>query len=132
MGAMNRGNSMKKTPGYSTALPEKGSVYHGTCPILYALDMVGGKWKLPIIWHLFGQKAVRYNELKRSVSGITNMMLSKCLKELERGGLVSRVQYPEIPPRVEYALTERGQLLVPALREVYAWGETQIACDSKR
>lgn len=123
--------TVKKHPGYGTALPKTDSIYQIQCPIIYALDLVGGKWKLPIMWYLFGSKTVRYNELKRSVVGVTNMMLSKCLKELEGAGLVVRFQYPEIPPKVEYSLTERGQRLIPALQEVYKWGETQLALDGK-
>lgn len=73
-------------------------MYNVKCPILRTLDIIGGKWKLPILWHLSTQRIVRYNELKRSVKGITNTMLTKCLKELEENGLVTRVQYNEIPP----------------------------------
>ena len=69
---------------------------------------------------------MRYNELKRSVRGITNMMLTKCLRELEDYGLVIRRQYNEVPPRVEYSLTERGKKLLPALAELYAWGREQL------
>ncbi len=114
--------------GYGVGLPKDGSVYEkeNVCPIIYALGIIGGKWKLPILWHLADQKTVRYNELKRSVKGVTNMMLTKCLKELEKNGLVLRVQHQEIPPRVEYSLTERGARLLPALRKLHSWGEEQI------
>ncbi len=119
-------------PLYDTQLPKDNTVYCSTCPILFALDVVGGKWKLPILWQLYGSKVVRYNELKRNIVGISNMMLSKCLKELEENSLVVRVQYNEIPPRVEYSLTERGQLLIPALQELYTWGQDQMAlCGSE-
>ena len=111
---------------YDTTLPEGDAIYCNSCPILFALDVVGGKWKLPILWHLYGSKVVRYNELKRNIVGISNMMLSKCLKELEENSLVVRVQYNEIPPKVEYSLTERGQLLIPALQELYKWGQEQL------
>lgn len=73
------------------------------CPILHVFRRIGGKWKLPILWHLADQETVRYNELKRSVRGVTNMMLTKCLRELEDFGLVIRKQYNEVPPRVEYS-----------------------------
>lgn len=116
---------MPKT-GYSPRLPKGMVVYNVKCPILRTLDIIGGKWKLPILWHLSTQRIVRYNELKRSVKGITNTMLTKCLKELEENGLVTRVQYNEIPPRVEYSLTPRSESLLPALRHLYAWGEEQI------
>ena len=75
------------------------------CPITYALGMIGGKWHLPIIYLLSKNKVARYSELKKCLLGITNMMLSQSLKELEANGIVCRKQYPEIPPRVEYSLT---------------------------
>lgn len=96
------------------------------CPVLYALDIVGQKWKLPILWYLFSDTPVRYNELKRKLAGITNVMLTKSLKELEADKLINRVQYNEIPPRVEYSLTARGKELLPALNELYKWGEVQM------
>lgn len=117
---------MKNATGYRTRLPGDANVYEGRCPILHALDIIGGKWKLPILWHLSGQEAVRYNQLKRSVRGVTNMMLSKCLKELETVGLVVREQYDTIPPKVEYSLTPKGQELLPALKKLYTWGEGHL------
>ncbi|WP_374283663.1 winged helix-turn-helix transcriptional regulator [Desulfovibrio sp.] len=101
------------------------------CPILHVFRRIGGKWKLPILWHLADQETVRYNELKRSVRGVTNMMLTKCLRELEEYGLVIRRQYNEVPPRVEYSLTERGKKLLPALGELYAWGREQLDFEKK-
>ena len=111
----------------SSSLPTGGLYDNKTeCPILHVFRRIGGKWKLPILWHLADQDAVRYNELKRSVRGVTNMMLTKCLRELEDYGLVIRKQYNEVPPRVEYSLTERGKKLLPALAELYAWGREQL------
>ena len=63
--------------------------------------------------------------------GVTNIMLTQCLRELERDGLVRRIDYGEVPPRVEYALTQRGRELLPALRELYAWGQKQLARDAE-
>lgn len=114
---MRKSNSV----GYETELPA-ANVYTVPCPLLRALAVIGGKWKLPILWHLCGG-AVRYGELKRGVAGVTHMMLAQCLRELEADGLVSRRDYGERPPRVEYSLTEKGSALLPALRELYAWGE---------
>ena len=94
---------------------------------IHALNLIGGKWKLPVLWHLFDAESVRYNELKRSVVGITNIMLTQCLRELEAAGLVRRNDFGEVPPRVEYSLTGRGRELLPALRELYKWGEKQLA-----
>jgi len=101
------------------------------CPILHVFRRIGGKWKLPILWHLADKETVRYNELKRSVRGVTNMMLTKCLRELEDYGLVIRRQYNEVPPRVEYSLTERGKTLLPALEELYTWGREQLEFEMK-
>mgnify|MGYP001191719040 CR=1 FL=1 len=101
-------------------------VTENRCPVLYALDLIGQKWKLPILWYLHEDSCTRYNELKRRIPGITNMMLTKSLRELEADGLVKRLVYPTIPPKVEYSLTERGNNLLPALNELYKWGETQM------
>lgn len=102
------------------------------CPVSFALKLIGGKWHLPIIWILSQKGTLRYNELKRNVKGITNMMLTQSLKELEANGLVKRVQYLEIPPRVEYSLTEAGESLLPALHELARWGEKQMEIQRKK
>jgi len=97
-----------------------------SCPVTYALKIIGGKWQLPIIWVLSKNGTLRYNELKRKVAGITNMMLTQSLKDLEANGLVNRVQHMEIPPRVEYSLTDAGMSLLPALDELTRWGAEQM------
>lgn len=89
----------------------------------FALSIIGGKWRLPIIWALWKNETLRYNELKRNIDGITNMMLSQALKEMEDYGLITRKQYMEIPPRVEYSLTEAGKDLVPSLQSLAKWGK---------
>lgn len=94
------------------------------CPLTHALNLIGGKWRLPIIWALNKNKALRYNALKRNISGITNMMLTQSLRELELNGIITRTQYMEIPPRVEYALSEQGEALIPALKALADWGST--------
>jgi DNA-binding HxlR family transcriptional regulator len=86
------------------------------CPLTFALNLIGGKWRLPIIWALSKNGIMRYNELKMNIDGITNMMLTQSLKELELNGIVIRKQYMEIPPRVEYSLTNNGENLIPALK----------------
>lgn len=101
------------------------------CPIIYVLDIIGQKWKIPILWHLSSHEAIRYNELKRSIYGITNTMLAKSLQELEENNLVNRIQYNTIPPRVEYSLTERGKSLLPVLQAIDTWGKEQILLDIK-
>ena len=100
------------------------NLYNGSCEVVNALNLLSGRWKLPILWKLsYGN--IRYNELKRQVHGITNIMLTRSLQELEAHGLVSRIQYSEIPPHVEYCLPKSGQKLVPALHELKKWGEEQ-------
>lgn len=108
------------------------NIYESECPVIYALNIVGQKWKLPIMWYLFKNEYTRYNDLKRQVKGITNMMLTKSLKELEEHGLISRKQYEVIPPRVEYSLTERGKELLPTLDALYHWGKKQIEIDKAK
>jgi DNA-binding HxlR family transcriptional regulator len=93
------------------------------CPLTFALTLIGSKWRLPIIWALWQGKTLRYNELKRRVDGITNMVLSQSLKEMENQGLVVRKQYMEIPPRVEYSLTIAGEDLIPSLESLAKWGK---------
>ena len=80
------------------------------CPIVYAPDMIGRKWKIPILWHLADEGTLRYNESKRGICGITNIMLTKSLQELEERELVHREEYGTIPPKVEYSQSEDGHL----------------------
>ena len=111
-------------------LPDKPfpneNVYEMQCPIVYALDILGQKWKIPLLYYLIKNEPVRYNELKRAINGITNMMLTKSLRELEEHDLVKRTQYESIPPKVEYSVTPRGRTLFPALHQLYVWGEEQL------
>ena len=93
------------------------------CPVKFALGLVSGKWKLRILWELNQQEVIRFNELQRRLEGISSVMLSKSLAELEQSKLVNRVQYNEIPPRVEYSLTPLGKAIHPALKELGQWGE---------
>ena len=92
------------------------------CPLSAVLDVIGGKWKIPILCALSGSDATRYNELKRRVPFITNTMLANSLRELEGDGLVMRRQYAEMPVRVEYSLTDTGKSLLPILNEMQTWG----------
>lgn len=93
------------------------------CPLTFALSLIGGKWRLPIIWALSQNGNMRYNELKKSIDGITNMMLTQSLKDLELFGIINREQFLEIPPRVEYSLTDKGKNLIPALKALAHWGK---------
>jgi DNA-binding HxlR family transcriptional regulator len=97
----------------------KGKIYH--CALDITMDYIGGKWKTVVLWYLIkGPK--RFSELRRQVPDITEKMLSLQLKDLEAHGIISRKVYPEVPPRVEYAFTEEGKTLIPALEEIAAWG----------
>lgn len=92
------------------------------CPIRLALRSIGGKWKLLIVLQLFGASALRFSALRRGIGDITNSVLSTCLQELEGEGMITRTQYEEIPPRVEYALTPKGESLGPVLLALANWG----------
>ncbi len=92
------------------------------CPQTEVLKVIGGKWKIPILCVLSQYEQIRYNELSRMVAGITNTMLASSLKELEASDMVIRVQYPEIPVRVEYSLTEKGRSVLPILSQLKKWG----------
>lgn len=95
------------------------------CPVEAALERIGGKWKGVALYHLLdGTK--RYNELKRQVGTVTQRMLTKQLRELERDGLIIRKVYPVVPPRVEYSLSERGRTLEPILLALREWGMSYL------
>lgn len=99
------------------------------CAVIQALEIIGGKWRLPIIWELSAQKSIRYNELKRRLNGITNIMLTRALQGLEAHGLVNRIEYNKIPPHVEYSLTESCKELLPALEIINQWGKSHALDD---
>ena len=102
------------------------------CPIVYAMELIGSKWKLPILWNLTQEDCLHYNELKRGIRGITNTMLTKCLRELEDIGLVARTSYDVIPPSVVYSLTDLGKKLIPSLDGLYTWGEEHMMQSSQK
>jgi len=104
-------------------------VHFNKCAVIHALEIIGGKWRLPIIWELSAQESMRYNELKRHLNGITNIMLTRALQGLEEHGLVSRTEYNQIPPHVEYSLTESCRELLPALEIINQWGKRQMLND---
>ena len=89
----------------------------------YTLSLIGGKYKSTILYALMEFQVVRFNELKRSIGAISYKTLSADLKELETDGLVHREAYPQIPPKVEYSLTERGRSLIPILDGMCEWGD---------
>lgn len=96
------------------------------CSIDYAFRRVGGKYKGRILLYLWRNNVLRYGELRRSVIDITPKMLTQTLKELEEDELIRRVAYHELPPRVEYSLTDTGLKLVPFINELKQWGDEQL------
>lgn len=89
----------------------------------YTMSLIQGKYKMFILYALMGFKVVRFNELKKYIKTISYKTLSLTLKELEADGLVNRKEYPQIPPKVEYSLTEKGKSLIPILNQLCTWGE---------
>ena len=92
------------------------------CPVLRTLQLLSGKWTSFIIYELQKHDSVRFGELKKSLNGITNSMLSSTLKTLEMEGIVIREQFNEIPPRVEYSLSEAGRDMINIYYEIAKWG----------
>src|SRR3982751_468340 len=97
----------------------------GGCPVEATLDLIGGKWKGVLLFRLF-DGTQRFNALKRAMPTITQRMLTKQLRELESVGLVKRVVYAEVPPRVEYSLTPLGTSLRPIILALRGWGESYL------
>ena len=93
------------------------------CPVSATLQLIGGKYKALLLWHL-SSGVLRFNELRRLVPEATPKMLTQQLRELERDSLITRTVYPVVPPKVEYALTERGRSLFPILQAMYVWGSS--------
>jgi DNA-binding HxlR family transcriptional regulator len=91
------------------------------CPLVAAINIVGGKWK-PIILHILAEETMRFGELQRAIPPVSQKMLTQQLRELEADGVVHRALYLEKPPRTEYSLTARGVSLRPILQALYMWG----------
>lgn len=89
----------------------------------YTLSLINGKYKMNILYTLMEFGVVRFNEIKRYIGNISYKTLSCALKELEKDGLVHREEFPQIPPKVEYSLTERGRSLIPILDGMCEWGD---------
>jgi len=104
---------------------EKKSVKVSECPVTFTMSKIGGKWK-PIILYLIDKGGNRFGILQRGIDGISKQMLTKQLRELEADGLIHREIFAEIPPRVEYSITEKGRTLFPIIKSMSAWGEKYI------
>ncbi|MCP5052088.1 MAG: helix-turn-helix transcriptional regulator [bacterium] len=95
------------------------------CPVETTLNVIGGKWKVLILWHL-NEKTTRFGELKRKMPKITQKMLTQQLRELEADGIVYRKVYAQVPPKVEYSITEFGGQLGPIMEAMCEWGTEHI------
>jgi len=105
-------------------MKKKDSIAH--CPVDYAFKRIGGKYKGRILW-VIRDGFMRYGALKRAIIGITPKMLTQILRELEADELVLRKVYLEVPPRVEYSLTKTGEELIPLIKQLRSWGESQMS-----
>ena len=92
------------------------------CPVATTVQLIGNKWKLLILRNLL-QRPWRFNELQRNLDGVSQKVLTDSLRSMEADGLITRTVYPEVPPRVEYALSELGESMRPILDAMKAWGE---------
>jgi DNA-binding HxlR family transcriptional regulator len=95
-----------------------------------AIRMLEGRWKLVILFHLFGGRKLRFSDLERAIPAISQKMLIQQLRQLERDGIVARIVHAQVPPKVEYHLTKWGQSLCPALDELLTWAERQPSSPS--
>ena len=110
---------MGKRPDYTAPLAAEG--------VQNALRILEGRWKLVILFQLFGGNILRFSELERAIPGISQKMLIQQLRQMEKDGVVTRIVHHEVPPRVEYHLTEWGQSLCPALDALLIWAENAPA-----
>lgn len=103
------------------------NVHFARCESMCKLQsIISGKWKILIIWYISTYEKQRFNELQRRLDGITQATLTKQLRELETDGVISRKVYPEVPPKVEYALTDLGKSFVPILKDMQKWSEENL------
>lgn len=101
------------------------------CPVEATLDLIDGKWKAVILYHLLDD-TIRFNELGRRLSRISQRMLTRQLRELEAASLIHREVYAEVPPRVEYSLTKLGHSLEPVIRSLWTWGNEYLAARAQK
>lgn len=102
---------------------KKNTSAQPSCSIKDVLDVIGGKWAMPIIY-ILSKGTLRFTDIERSIEGINTRMLVKELKNLEVNGIVLRVVYATIPPKVEYSLTPKGKALMPSIKALHRWGQT--------
>ncbi|MUT64667.1 ArsR family transcriptional regulator [Paenibacillus sp. NEAU-GSW1] len=99
-----------------------GPSEHG-CPVEFTLGVIGGKWKGVILYHLLKNPIMRFNEFRRLCPAVTQRMLTHQLRELEDDGIIHREVYPQVPPKVEYSLTDKGRTLAPIIEAMKQWGD---------
>jgi DNA-binding HxlR family transcriptional regulator len=109
---------MRKVNSTNTVNKQK---IDGDCGMAYTLSLIGGRWKPGILWRLVNGR-MRYSELRRQLPDVSERMLVLQLRELEKDGLIRRIVYAEVPPRVEYELTEEGNSMKPVLKSLSDWG----------
>ena len=103
----------------------KVNISENNCSLKDVLDIIGGKWAMPIIYHLSKGK-MRFKELERNVEGINTRMLVKELKNMDANGIITREVFATVPPTVEYTLTVKGEKLLPSITSLYSWGQEFI------
>lgn len=101
------------------------------CPVEATLDLIGGKWKCLIMWHL-SDNILRFNELRKFLPNVTQKMLTQQLRDLERDGLLVRKVYAEVPPKVEYSLSELGRSVRPVLESMCEWGSAYMGNQNRQ
>jgi DNA-binding HxlR family transcriptional regulator len=99
------------------------------CAVEATLSLIDGKWKGVVLYHLFEEEVLRFNEIKRRLPNVTQRMLTNQLRELEGDALIVRKIYPEVPPRVEYRLSERGRTLAPVIQALKGWGDAHMSAE---
>ena len=102
----------------------------GNCPVVYCMNIIGGKWK-PSIIHMIRTGRNRYSILLKNITEISKQSLTNQLRELETDGIIERIIFPEIPPRVEYKITPYGSSILPIIDAMYKWGKQNMAVDHK-
>lgn len=100
----------------------------GNCPVVFCMNIIGGKWK-PSIIHMIRTDRNRYSVLLKNIKEISKQTLTNQLRELEHDGIIHRVIFPEIPPRVEYSITDYGKTLLPIIDSMYTWGKQHMSVD---
>src|SRR5678810_1074198 len=108
-------------------MPKRYTPVTAAADLEKALRLLEGRWKLVILFHLFGGKVMRFSDLERAIPAITQKMLIQQLRQMERDGMIQRTVYPQVPPKVEYRLTKWGQALCPALDRLLKWIESRSA-----